>query len=159
MNTDEVSILEEIRNICKEYKITDITNDYIDNEDIKRQMKTHMMNQLWRESTLSVLSQPVSYTNEKYKPYHYMTRMRGRSVLLWKAGALRFRNVWRKYYEKKKMSFDCPKPLCGHPDTFEHSLVCMFNDIKMRGPVNDFTIADYLTRLNRDRMKDRMPIL
>ena len=90
-----------------------------------------------------------------------MTRLRGRAVFLWKVGALRFRRHWKNYYQAKKMTYMCPFPLCGHEDTYDHATECLFSNVKLtcNDKNNEYAIADFLVKLNRERVKDhRWPL-
>ena len=59
------------------------------------------------------------------------------------------------------MSYTCPFPLCGEPDTFEHAKVCPFMRTKFN-PMrdDDYAMAEYIVRLNHERSKDyKYPII
>ena len=90
-----------------------------------------------------------------------MTKTRGKAVLAWRIGSLRFRMLWKGYYEKKNMSTTCPFPLCGSDDTYDHSTRCLFMNTKINNGIieEDFRIADYLIRLNNERNYYKKPIL
>ena len=160
LGTSEESIFDEIRRLSEMMNVGDIFIEMLDKDEIKFRVKKWMKKELWRESMKSSLSQTVCTTNQSFKPYHYMTRQRGRAVLLWKAGALRFRRTWKNYYVKRKMRYDCPYPICGSDDTFDHSTQCMFVRTKLRhGPIDDYKIADYVVELHRERLKYRLPLI
>ena len=55
----------------------------------------------------------------------------------------------------------CPFALCGHEDTFDHAMDCLFSNVKLtcNDKNNEFAIADFLVKLNRERVKDhRWPL-
>ena len=160
-NSDEESVVDEIKRLCKEKNVKDIFETYTENQIIKLVIKNWMKGELWFESFKSKWSQTITTTRNVYKPYHYMTRLRGRAVFLWKVGALRFRRHWKNYYQTKKMTYMCPFPLCGHEDTYDHATECLFSNVKLtcNDKNNEYAIADFLVKLNRERVKDhRWPL-
>ena len=100
---EEDSVIEEIEKLCEEYKIGSIFKTYIDNEIIKERINKVAEEEIWKSNFMSTIAEPrESY---RHKPYHYMTRGKGRIVLLWRIGSLRFRSLWKNYYTKHNQSY------------------------------------------------------
>ena len=90
-----------------------------------------------------------------------MTKGKGRIVLLWRIGSLRFKGLWKNYYEKHNQSTTCPHPLCGKTDELNHAMECLFMYSRVNKSIKDkdYRMADYLLKLNKERNKYKAPII
>ena len=151
------SILTEIRNLCNSYDLPDIWTNPCDSDKIKFRVDEENYMQYWKGCLLSnkVINRLRLKTD--FKPYHNWPRSNGRAVLLWRCGALRFRDNWKKFNKKNNADNSCPHPLCPAPDTLEHALKCLFMDTKIRGydpdVYRDDRMCQFIVALNRERLR------
>ena len=115
---------------------------------------------LSREGVFSI---PRGMPRIKKKPYHRFDRLRGRAILLWRCGMLKFKRYQRSMYEKKGESIDCPFGFCTEEDTMRHALECNFSPIKMEnwfpGSVEDDRMIKFILDLHSERLKYESPLL
>ena len=149
------SIFDEIQELCRKYGVPDITEKEVDNEEIKMIIKRRADLELWLETLDGKLNVKRDSVKDKYRPYHRYGKTRGRMVLLWRIGALKFRRHWREFYKSKGMSIDCPSNLCGIEDTLQHAAQCLFMGSKLRWngdmETQDYYMADFLVNLSYER--------
>ena len=151
------SILTEVRELCESYNLPDIWNSPCDDDTIKTRVEEENYMQYWKGCLLSNIVICRQRLKTDFKPYHLWPRSDGRSVLLWRCGALRFRSRWRKFNKKNKMDTSCPHPLCPADDNLDHALKCLFMDSKIRGKtdydIQDDRMCSFLVALNRERSR------
>ena len=89
------------------------------------------------------------------------TKNKARALLLWRTGALKFKNMWRIYNVKRGLGTNCVMEMCEGEDNFDHVKVCSFYDTKWSNKwCRESEIAQYLVKINRERIvKVKMPIL
>ena len=136
-------------------------------DHIKSMVKRKSDLELWDDVKEGVYTVARDIPRLKKKPYHRYNRYRGRAILMWRCGMLKFRRYWRNYYESKRMSIYCPHDLCPEEDTMKHALECPFMDTKLEPPnepwrakeTEDSRMIKFILDLNRERKRYNRPIL
>ena len=158
------SVLEEVKEICDKYEMLSPASGNFLNEDIRDHIKRAHRQKLWRESLTAKFNIKRETWTSGFKPYHNFDKWRGKAILLWRVGMLKFARYQKTYNEKIKKSIYCPHPLCGLEDTYQHAVSCLFTDarLKMAGDQKweDYRVLEFLISLNAERLwKYRLPIL
>ena len=153
----KTSVIGQVAKICEKYDIPNPVECRVSSGHIKSVIKNRAAINIWRESCDGVYNVKRDHFRGKHKPYHFMPRWSGRYLLLWRCGLLRFRYYWKEYNIKRKNSIECPFGFCTERDTYEHSLECRFNPVKMEEYSSevseDVRILRYLYLMDKERRK------
>ena len=144
------------------YGIGSIIDYDVGNEDLRWFMKKHQKESLWKDTLEAKYNVKRDNFYDNWKPYHRFDRLKGRTLLLWRCGMLKFGGYWREYNTRNNIPTECFHPLCGQTDTYEHSLSCLFTATRMRKgdpKWEDFRTIEYLMSLNAEREKWNRPII
>ena len=143
--------------ICRKYNVPPIFECRMDNDTIKAMIRKNAQIELWNDSKEGVYCVPRGMPKIKKKPYHRFDRKKGRAILLWRCGMLKFRRYQRKMYEDKGKSIDCPFGFCTEEDTMNHALECMFSQVKLEqwvpGSIEDDRMIKFILELHSERLK------
>ena len=147
------SILAEVKDLCSEYGMQSVWEYPSDSESIKEKINERNNVQNWKAIFMSSITVTRLEISTEYKPYHYADRTRGRAILLWRCGALRFRSLWNKSFSGKNCCL-CPHRLCGEIDSFKHAVRCPFMQTKLSRDENipyEQRVCDFIIKLNLER--------
>ena len=149
------SILSEISELSEYYGLPDIWDNPILSDTIKAKVDECNSMQLMKGCLLSPVTVNRVNLRPSFLPYHQWPRSDGRATLLWRCGALKFKDNWRKYYKKKNVDSSCPHPLCPAPDSFEHAVRCLFMNTRLKREEEcnnqDERFSRYVVALNHER--------
>ena len=150
------SMVAEVDNICVKLRLPKVSETPIDRKIVKDRITNEEMRQGWITNFKSRLVVNRHYLRGT-KTYHVMPKSQARAVLIWRIGALRFRDNWFKY-NNKRQGTGCVMRMCSGIDTLEHAMFeCKFVKAKIKvdkeGKFGDEEIAEFIVQLNRERMK------
>ena len=156
-------LMTEVREICEEFKLPDITKYNIGKEQLKLGMWKVARDNLW----LAVLKDrrvPYQDTPKKFKKdYWKLERRRALLVFAFKIGNLDFRNNKKGEAMRKFGSVACLVPGCTGKDDLEHVLECSgYNSKPGDGAFegDDVALAEYIDNLDSERfLAWRAPLL
>ena len=158
------SVYDEIVRLCRKHNIPPIFETRMGNETIRSMIKNREQLGNWNDTKQGKYTVARRMPREKMKPYQKYPRRKGRAILLWRCGMLKFRRYWKNHYEARKESILCPHPLCGEDDTMEHAIQCLFMDTKLEKwsdhLLEDDHMVDFIIGLNQERsVRYRRPLL
>ena len=149
-------LISEVKQYCDEWKLSDVTQHYVDPKKLKRHIDSVMRSKVLAE-TLSSNSAPKHYMKVKesgMKEYFTMSKDRAMLGLAYEVGCLNLRAHRRAESLKKFGTVQCIIPACTGRDSLDHILnECqgyLSKPNKDNGVLSDF--IDYLFRLNRERI-------
>ena len=156
LNNNERAFIGDIRNLCKKYRIPDITLIPITVEFIAEACRDHSRRKSMMV-TLSMKKIPPMLTLDKVWNVHYtFNTVEARAITAMRTGNLIYKN-WCPWKMLKRHMGDlrCLVKVCQEPDTLDHVMKCQFYDSKFseggEGPTRDW--AQYLVSLHLERME------
>ena len=147
------SILAEVKDLCLEYGMQSVWEYPSDSDTIKAKINERNDVQQWKAIFISSITVTRLEISTEYKPYHFADRIRGRAILLWRCGALRFKSLWNKGFSGKNCCL-CPHRLCGEIDNFKHAIKCPFMKTKLSKDQSipyEQRVGDFIIKLNLER--------
>ena len=140
---------------CAAYDMPSVWEYPSDKETIKSKIDYVNNTQIWKCCFQSQIVVTRLQLTTDYKPYHNFNRYLGRAILMWRTGALRFRNLYKGSF-KKSGADKCPHHLCGQTDTLKHAIKCPFMGTKLNQDSNvpfEQRMSRFLMELNSERVK------
>ena len=149
------SIYDEITRLCRKHNVPPIFECNMWNDTIRTIAKKNETLKNWEDIKQGHHTIVRKMPRTKNKPYQRFNKKKGRAIMLWRCGMLKFRHYWRNYYQAINQSVTCPHPLCGENDTWLHALECPFMDTKL-GPwekdtSEDDRMVNFIMSLNQER--------
>ena len=155
INKNDEGFIGDIRNLCTKYDIPDVTLNYLDPDFVGDACKEWSRRRSMMV-TLSLKKVPPMLTLGKIYNHHYeYTVFEARAITALRTGNLIFKNWCPWEFLKKNSGTKCMYPPCPEKDTLTHVMECKFYRTKfeqVEGVTRDW--ANYLTRLNRERISE-----
>ena len=156
-------IISEVKEICEQFGLPDITVQNISKDKMKKQMWKVARDELW-QTVLMDRRVPYQECPKKYKKdYWSLEKRRALLVFAYKIGNLDFRNNKKGEALRKFGSTACLASGCPGRDDLQHIIDCSGYDNKPEEGAfdgDDVKLADYLDKVDAERFsKWRAPLL
>ena len=143
-----------MREYCKEYKIPDITCEYVHPEVIKKKVVKKVMHELWEEVNSNI---NIPWTKRKTTlenpQYDQEAKIKSKLAVCYQAGSLNLKASRRNEYLTKQGSIECLVPGCCQDDSLAHIQECYGYQEKPIKGGNHNDWYDYLVRLEYERVR------
>ena len=153
---DSKGLINEVREICKEWELPDVTNRYVRPENLKEKIEDRLRREVLIES-LQSKSAPLHMIRNKSnqnREYFTMPKDRARLGLAFEVGCLNLKANRRIESMKKFGTTQCVIPACTGSDSLLHIMEeCQGYSTpryKDQGVCEEF--IDYLYSVNRERI-------
>lgn len=146
-------LLAEVRELCSQYGLPDATQDYLDPEWVKSEVKWRGMFEVWSETMKSPKVPLHEIFTDKRKYYFDKPKMEARMLFQYYVGELNFRTNRRKEAMSKFGGTQCLFGVCCGEDSLAHITECF--GYRTRPPPNlrEEDLSDYLLELHRERIQ------
>ena len=147
-------LIAEVKQICTEFGLPDVTVSNIGKEKSKEMMWKKARMELWKTVLLD-RRVPYQDTPDKYrKDYWKLNKRKAKLVFAYKVGNLDFRNDKKGEAIRKFGTTECLAPGCGEKDEISHVVECSgYGSRPTAGAFegDDEALATYLDELDRER--------
>ncbi len=147
-------LLNEVKAICKEWKIQDVTGSYVNPKQLKTEIENAIKHKVLIE-TFKAKSAPfhhIPITN-KYREYFEASKERSMLGLAYDVGCLNLRGHRKSESMKRFGSYQCLIPGCTGEDMLQHIMTdCQgYLTKRYKNEGNSSEFIDYLFKLNEIR--------
>ena len=151
--TPKEGLIAEVKQICSDWKLPDVTENYVSPSLLKKLIKDNIQRKVLIE-TLQTRSAP--YHNLKrqkgYREYFTSSKERALLGLAFDVGCLNFRAHRKSESLKKWGTIKCHVNACTGVDSLEHVVYeCQGYNIKQKDNGISTEFVDYLFELNKER--------
>ena len=151
--TPDKGLIAEVKEICKEWKIPDVSESYVSQKVLKRLIGDNIKRKVLLE-TLSCRAAPYTTlrVQKGYREYFQYPKERALLGLAYDVGCLNLRAHRKSESLKKWGTFKCHVPACTGDDNLQHVIYeCQGYNLKMKdnGIMSEY--IDFLYELNKER--------
>ena len=153
--SDETGFIGDVRNLCKKYKLPDITLLPVTPEHVSEMCKDLSRRRSMMVSLTMKKMLPMFTPGEIFSHHYYYPMVEARAITCLRTGNLIFKN-WAPWHIKPQYKGDnkCLFQPCQEKDCLQHVLKCEFYDTKFKegkeSPIRDW--ADYVVALHNERI-------
>ena len=147
--------MEEVREYCREYGISDVTKYYVHPTEIRERIEARVFNRLWI-NCLGAKKPPLAARRHdgRARYYSHMPTNKAKLMLCFEVGDLNFRKSRKREALSRYGSFECLVPFCKEEDSFEHVKMCPgYTASLTKSDPEPSEIIEYLTQLEEERVK------
>ena len=155
MKCGQGGLMEEVREYCREYGISDVTKYYVHPTEIRERIEARVFNRLWI-NCLGAKKPPLAARRHdgRARYYSHMPTNKAKLMLCFEVGDLNFRKSRKREALSRYGSFECLVPFCKEEDSFEHVKMCPgYTASLTKSDPEPSEIIEYLTQLEEERVK------
>lgn len=123
-------LLAEVRELCKKYKVEDVTSRYVSKDIIRQKVWDFGRKEIWKEA---IKNKRIPYSHNHLNKgnilnYMQLPKYEARMYFTYMIGELQFKNNRKGEFIKRFGDLKCFQKNCENLDSLEHVMTCQYYD-------------------------------